>query len=90
MRAMRQMLGALTNSFVELNRMRERTRRQTRGKLACRVFDFSFRQAPTSRSLPVRLAESAETSAAKSEHLQGAFARLTPRTHNALRMKAEG
>jgi hypothetical protein len=81
------MLGAQANSFVQLDRVGKRTRRQARSKLACRVIDISL-----TKLTPVGLYQFIWRSLgniSRKEHLQGAFARLTPRTHNISRMKAE-
>ena len=77
-----------TYSLIELLQVRKSAGRQSRGKFASRFLNVSVTQFRPIR--PHHLVVGRFGYISGKEHLQGALARLTSRTHIASEMKAEG
>jgi hypothetical protein len=73
-------LGTGTNAFVDFFKVRKSADGEPRGKLACLRFELTIRQLRPEGARQFFSARSRYVS--RKEHLQGAFARLTSRTHN--------
>src|SRR2546425_1117760 len=74
--------GARTNPFVDFREIRQRANCQTRGKFTRAWFQPAVGQLRPEGAREFIPARSGNIS--RKEHLQGAFARLTTRTHNSV------